>query len=81
MRFPAGVCAAARNVITHYRAGLIDLPAQRWGKVDSRWLQTILQVDQQRHGAPLVQPRAVGQRVAGCCRDHVVAEFWACGRW
>ena len=66
------LCAASRNVIAHYRAELVDLPPQRHFEVDSRWLEIVLEVDQRRHGAPLVQPRAVGERVAGCCRDHAL---------
>ncbi len=68
----ASVCAASRNVIAHYRAELPDLPASRHFEVDSRWLEAILEVDQRRHGAGLDQPRAVGDRVAGCCRDHAL---------
>jgi hypothetical protein len=66
----ASVCAAARNVIAHYRADLPDLtPAQRC-EVNSRWLEVTLDVDAHRHPAPLTEHRPLQQRVAGCCRDH-----------
>ena len=62
--------AASRNIIGHYRAELPDLPEDRRGEVDSRWLEVILGLDQQRHPAPLDDPRPSAERVAGCCRDH-----------
>lgn len=62
--------AAARNVIGHYRAELIELPATRRHEVNSRWLETILGADQCRHPYSLLQPRPPAERVAGCCRDH-----------
>ena len=64
------LCAASRNVIGHYRAELPDLPEERRGEIDSRWLETILALDQQRHPAGLDHPRPTAERVAGCCRDH-----------
>ena len=64
------LCAAARNVIGHYRAELPDLPEDRRAEVDSRWLEVILTLDQQRHAAALDQARPRAERVAGCCRDH-----------
>ncbi|MBN9106564.1 MAG: transglutaminase domain-containing protein [Propionibacteriaceae bacterium] len=64
------VCAVARNVIAHYRAELPDLSADRHGEIDSRWLRRILAVDQSRHPVALAEPRELGSRVAGCCRDH-----------
>lgn len=66
----ASLCAASRNVIGHYRAELPDLPEQRRGEIDSRWLEAILALDQQRHPAGLSRPRPSAERVAGCCRDH-----------
>jgi hypothetical protein len=68
----ADLCVAARNVIAHYRAELVDLPEERWGEIDSRWLEVILSVDQARHDKPLAAPRALPDRVAGCCRDHTL---------
>ena len=68
----AVLSAAARNVIAHYRAELPDLPEERRHEIDSRWLEVILSVDQDRHGAPLTAPRPVADRVAGCCRDHTL---------
>ena len=61
---------AARNVIAHYRAELPDLPEERRHEIDSRWLEVILSIDQERHGTPLTAPRPLVDRVAGCCRDH-----------
>lgn len=65
-------CAVARNVIGHYRAELPDLPVERRGEIDSRWLETILDVDAARHPASLDEPRPLSERVAGCCRDHTL---------
>jgi hypothetical protein len=64
------LCAASCNVIGHYRAELPDLPEERRGEIDSRWLEVILDVDQSRHTAGLDQARPPAERVAGCCRDH-----------
>jgi len=69
---PAALCAAARNVIAHYRADWDELPEQRRHEVDSRWLERILDVDQARRAQPLTAPRSVPERVAGCCRDHTL---------
>lgn len=66
----ASLCAASRNVIGHYRVELPNLPENRRGEIDSRWLQTILDLDKQRHPTALDQPRPPSERVAGCCRDH-----------
>ena len=66
----ASLCAASRNVIGHYRAELPDLPEERRGEIDSRWLEAVLDLDQQRHPAGLDVPRPAADRVAGCCRDH-----------
>ena len=66
------LCAAARNVIAHYRAEVPDLPEERHSEIDSRWLEVILSIDQERHGTPLTAPRASAERVAGCCRDHTL---------
>ena len=64
------LCAAARNTIVHYRGEFPDLPADRHSEIDSRWLESILDLDQSRHPAPLTEPRERTSRVAGCCRDH-----------
>lgn len=66
------VCAAARNVIAHYRAEIPDLAEERWDEIDSRWLERILATDQARHPRDLLQPRELADRVAGCCRDHTL---------
>ncbi|MGC3994903.1 MAG: transglutaminase-like domain-containing protein [Propionicimonas sp.] len=64
------LCAASRNTIVHYRAEFPDLPPERQGEIDSRWLERILALDQDRHPEPLTVPREPTSRVAGCCRDH-----------
>ena len=64
------ISAAARNMIGHYRAKLADLPEQRRDEISSRWLEAILDLDQDRHPRPLDEPRDLPSRVAGCCRDH-----------
>ncbi len=69
---PSSVCAAARNVVGHYRAELTELPDDRRDEVNSRWLERILDVDQSRHPQPLTVPRPRDDRVAGCCRDHTL---------
>jgi hypothetical protein len=66
------VCAAARNVIGHYRAEWTELPPERRDEVNSRWLERILEIDQSRHSSPLTAPRPREDRVAGCCRDHTL---------
>jgi len=68
----ASLCAGSRNVIAHYRAELPDLPEERRGEIDSRWLEAILALDRQRHPAGLDQPRPPADWVAGCCRDHTL---------
>jgi len=56
-------------VIAHYRADYPDLPTERHGEIDSRWLRAILELDQDRNPFPLAEPRPLQARVAGCCRD------------
>lgn len=64
------LCATSRNLVAHYRAELTDLPPERQGEIDSRWVEAILDLDQSRHPADLMSPRPLADRVAGCCRDH-----------
>lgn len=66
----ASACAVSRNVLAHYRVELPDLPAERHGEVDTRWVEDVLDLDAARHPEDLAAPRAVAERVAGCCRDH-----------
>lgn len=68
----AGVSAAARNVIVHYRGSGEQLPVHSRDDVNSRWLEQILAVDQSRHPQPLDISRPATQRVQGCCRDHTL---------
>ncbi|MER7459140.1 transglutaminase domain-containing protein [Micromonospora sp. NPDC126480] len=68
----AAVAATARNVIVHYRAGGVELPADRRDEVNNRWLDRILDTDQARFPLPLTATRPAADRVAGCCRDHTL---------
>jgi hypothetical protein len=72
------ICETSRNVIAHYRAELADiLPEERRDEIDSRWLEVILDIDQQRHQLPLTHDRPITGRVAGCCsvRTYVFFEL------
>jgi hypothetical protein len=64
--------AVVRNVIVHYQASGIAFPGHRLTEIDARWLDRILDIDQQRFGVPLDVPRPVAERVAGCCRDFTL---------
>ena len=69
---PESLSAVARNVIVHYRASGEQLPDSSRHDIDARWLESILDLDQSRHPRPLDHPRAVTERVQGCCRDHTL---------
>lgn len=64
------ICTAVSNLVLHYRAEAHLLRDDRRGEINSRWVSTILDLDQARHPRPLLDPRPPGDRVAGCCRDH-----------
>ncbi|MEU8019685.1 transglutaminase-like domain-containing protein [Micromonospora parva] len=66
------VAATVRNVIVHYRAGGVELPDDRLGEVNHRWVDRILDTDQSRFPLPLTSARPAAERVAGCCRDHTL---------
>ncbi|WP_432939152.1 transglutaminase-like domain-containing protein [Kribbella sp. CA-253562] len=66
-----GVTAVVQNVVIHYRCG-IEFSGERLEEVNNRWVEAILDADQRRHGTPLAVPRAVEDRVAGCCRDYAL---------
>jgi hypothetical protein len=66
------VSALARTTIVHYRASGESLPEATSGDIHLRWLEDILEADQRRHGSPLTEPRALTERVQGCCRDHTL---------
>ncbi|HEY6738103.1 MAG TPA: transglutaminase domain-containing protein, partial [Actinopolymorphaceae bacterium] len=68
----ARLSEVARNIIVHYRASGTELPAHSRDDVDCRWLEVILQRDQERHAKPLTEPRELTERVQGCCRDHTL---------
>ncbi len=61
--------AVVRNVVVHYWAGGVQVTGDRLNDIDLRWVDRILQADQERFGCPLDVPRPPSQRVAGCCRD------------
>ncbi len=69
---PESLSAVARNLIVHYFASGHELPTQTRDDINARWLNVTLSIDQQRHGRPLAEPRAVRDRVQGCCRDHTL---------
>jgi hypothetical protein len=64
------ICTAVSNVVLHYRAEVHLLRDDRRGEINSRWISTILDLDQTRNPGPLLDPRPPDDRVAGCCRDH-----------
>ncbi|MFK4086468.1 transglutaminase domain-containing protein [Kribbella sp. NPDC020789] len=64
------ICTAVSNLVLHYRAEAHLLRDDRRDEINSRWISTILDLDQARHPGPLLDPRPPGDRVAGCCRDH-----------
>lgn len=66
----AELSAVARNLIIHYRASGLELPAETRQDINARWLSAILDLDHDRHGAELDIEREPQQRVQGCCRDH-----------
>ncbi len=65
-----GLCATSKNLVAHYRAELTDLPEERRGEIDTRWVEAMLELDQSRQPADLTAPRPLADRLAGCCRDH-----------
>ncbi|QDP98974.1 transglutaminase domain-containing protein [Microlunatus elymi] len=62
--------AVARNLIIHYRASAMELPEETKPDINARWLEAILDLDQQRHPGDLAAERDPLSRVQGCCRDH-----------
>ncbi|TCC26596.1 transglutaminase-like domain-containing protein [Kribbella speibonae] len=64
------ICTAVSNLVLHYRAEAHLLRDDRRDEINSRWVSTILDLDQARHPGRLLNPRPPDDRVAGCCRDH-----------
>ncbi|MBM7786432.1 transglutaminase-like domain-containing protein [Tenggerimyces flavus] len=64
------ISRATTNLVLHYRAEAAMMKEERRDEIHSRWVETILDLDQARHPGPLLQRRPPGDRVAGCCRDH-----------
>ncbi|WP_152365465.1 transglutaminase-like domain-containing protein [Microlunatus speluncae] len=60
------------NLVLHYRAEAHLLQDDRRGEINSRWVAAVLDLDQERHPGSLLTPRPPDDRVAGCCRDHVL---------
>ena len=50
----ATASGAAQNLIAHYRFASTPLPESSNDDINARWLSTILKIDQQRHGTPLI---------------------------
>lgn len=68
----ADASATAQNLIAHYRFASTRLPESSNEDINARWLGRMLEIDQQRHGTPLLVPRPEAERVQGCCRDHTL---------
>jgi len=64
--------AAIRNTIVHYRYSGAELPPDRMGEINNRWVDRILATDQDRHPYALDVPREITDRVLGCCRDFTL---------
>lgn len=69
---PADLSTVARNVIVHYRASGHILPSDTRDDINLRWVERLLETDQDRHVAPLTVPRDATARAQGCCRDHTL---------
>ncbi|NUR71865.1 MAG: transglutaminase domain-containing protein [Hamadaea sp.] len=67
-----GLTAAVRNTIIHYRHSGEKLPDEHFMEINNRWVERILETDQQRHPYALTEPREVTDRVLGCCRDYTL---------
>ncbi|MGZ0147433.1 transglutaminase-like domain-containing protein [Kribbella sp. WER1] len=66
------ISTAVSNLILHYRAEAHLLHDDRHDEINSRWISTVLDLDQARTPGPLLSPRPPDDRVAGCCRDHAL---------
>lgn len=66
------VCWVAQNTIAHYRAARVPLPESSDDDINARWLSRTLDLDQERHGVPLLHERPEAERVQGCCRDQTL---------
>src|SRR3954468_22127549 len=75
-----GLMASVRNVVVHYRAAGITFSGARLAEIDTRWVSRMLELDQQRFPGPLHEPRPVGERVVGCCRDFTLLTIAALRR-
>jgi hypothetical protein len=68
----AGIAAAVRNLLIHYRGGGIEFTGERLAEIDNRWVTAMLETDQKRNGTALTVPREPVDRVVGCCRDYTL---------
>src|SRR5690242_6664578 len=69
---PGGIGEVVRNLVVHYRASGIEFPPERLAEIDSRWVDRMLDADRSRFDTPLAEPRALEQRIVGCCRDFTL---------
>lgn len=69
---PEALAAVARNLIAHYRVNAADLPETTRADIHLRWLDAMLEADQQRNARPLAAERPLSDRLQGCCRDHTL---------
>jgi hypothetical protein len=66
----AGISAAVRNLVVHYRASGLEFPPERLAEIDNRWVETML--DSLGDDGPLDVPRPASERIVGCCRDFTL---------
>ncbi|GLY04655.1 MULTISPECIES: transglutaminase-like domain-containing protein [Actinoplanes] len=66
----AGIAAAVRNLVVHYRASGIDFPPDRLAEINNRWVERML--DSCHLTGPLDEPLAATDRIVGCCRDFTL---------
>jgi transglutaminase superfamily protein len=68
----AGLTAAIRNLLIHYRGGGIEFTGDRYEEINHRWVSAMLATDQRRNAAALTEPREPFDRIVGCCRDYTL---------
>lgn len=73
---PAALAAVSRGLIMHRfegRAFAYDIPQDRLhNDAETRYIDDILKTIVERNSAPLLQPRAAGDRFVGICRDFTL---------
>ncbi|MCA9904681.1 MAG: transglutaminase domain-containing protein [Anaerolineae bacterium] len=68
----AGICRAVQGLVVHYTEDGYRPPHNRLCEIDTRYAAAILQRILELDDRPLTQPRALEQRLVGCCRDYTV---------